>query len=211
MLTKEKLFEIFPHTHNSKLNMDSLIIALNAALKTLDNEVEFITLRRQAAFLAQCGHESAEYCAVIENLNYSSKALRAIFGKYFPTEELATQYHRQPEKIANRVYASRMGNGDEASGDGWKYRGRGLIQLTGKNNYTKCGEYLCYDLLSNPEYLETPMGAVESALWFWTTNNLNTYADSEDIRGMTKRINGGYNGLDERLHYYEIAKESLTK
>lgn len=121
--------------------------------------------------------------------------------------DLAKSYARQPDKIANKVYANRMGNGDEASGEGWKFRGRGLIQVTGKTNYTACGQFLKIDLTQTPEYLETLPGAVDSAVWFWQLHNLNQYADLDDIKTITKKINGGYNGLEERTKYYEEAKK----
>ena len=171
---------------------------------------DIMTPARQAAFLAQCAHESGNFNAMVENLNYGAKGLRGIFGKYFPTDELALQYERKPEKIANKVYANRMGNGDEASGDGFRYRGRGLIQVTGKNNYTACGEALGCDLLSEPELLETSPGAVLSAGWFWAANNLNQYADSGDIVTMTKRINGGTIGLEDRIKHYNHALHILV-
>lgn len=210
MFTKEKLFQIFPRASGSSLNIDELVWQLDVALNSLVDDFGHNSLYRQAAFLAQCGHESGQYRVVVENLSYSKEGLRKTFGKYFPTDELAAQYARQPWKIGSRVYANRMGNGDEASGEGFKFRGRGLIQLTGKDNYVKCGADLNRDLVSDPTYLETPEGAVKSALWFWNKNSLNTYADVEDIRGMTKRINGGYNGLDERIAYYEKAKNVLS-
>lgn len=211
MFTKDKLVEIFPEAATSTLDLNILAWELGIAFNILVGDADFSqkVLYRQAAFLAQCAHESATFKAVKENLNYSATALRKVFGKYFPTDELVAEYARQPEKIANRVYANRMGNGDEASGDGWKYRGRGLIQLTGKNNYTACGNALFINLIDGPEWLETPQGAVQSALWFWNENNLNTYADAEDIRGMTKRINGGYHGLDDRIQKYNKAKSVL--
>lgn len=211
MIDKEKLIEIFPGAARSKLDLDQLAWQLTIACGKLVGTEDFskVVLYRQASFLAQTAHESASFTAVKENLNYSAKALRAVFKKYFPTDELAEQYARQPEKIANRVYANRMGNGDEASGDGWRFRGRGLIQLTGKNNYTSCSADIHVDLIANPEWLESPQGAVSSALWYWNKNNLNSYADVEDIRGMTKRINGGYHGLDDRIAKYNKAKEIL--
>lgn len=211
MIDKTKLIEIFPGARRSNLDLDQLCWQLTIAMNRLvaDEDFSKVVLYRQAAFLAQIGHESAAFTAVRENLNYSHRALRNIFGKYFPTDELAKQYARQPEKIANRVYANRMGNGDEASGDGWRFRGRGLIQLTGKNNYTSCSADVHVDLIENPEWLESPQGAVSSALWYWNKNNLNSFADVEDIRGMTKRINGGYHGLDDRIEKYQRAKEIL--
>lgn len=163
----------------------------------------------QAMFIAQCGHESGMLSAVVENLNYGAKGLQGIFKKYFPTQELALQYERKPQMIANRVYASRMGNGDESSNDGWNYRGRGLIQLTGKSNYIACGNDLQYDLLADPGYLEIPEGAARSACWFWWSRKLNQLARKGDIKECTRRINGGYIGLDERVHLWHLAREAL--
>lgn len=160
------------------------------------------TKAQQAMFLAQCGHESGGFKIRSENLNYSSAGLLKVFGKYF-NQAQADLYQRQPQKIANRVYANRMGNRDEASGDGYKYRGRGFIQLTGKDNYTTCGAALGKDLIADPDYLITDAGAIQSACWFWRKNDLNKFADANDIKGCTKRINGGFNGLDERVKYYE--------
>ena len=211
MIDRKKLIEIFPGAVRSNLELDQLAWQLTIAITKLVGDEDFskVVLYRQAAFLAQVAHESASFTAVKENLNYSQKALRAVFGKYFPTDELAKEYARQPEKIANRVYANRMGNGDEASGDGWKFRGRGLIQLTGKNNYNECGNDLNMNLIAGPIWLESTQGAVRSALWYWDKNKLNTYADVEDMRGLTKRINGGYHGLDDRIAKYNKAKEIL--
>jgi putative chitinase len=164
---------------------------------------------RLAGFLAQTGHESGGFTAIKENLNYSAKGLMGIFKKYFPTEELAKQYERKPEKIANRVYGNRMGNGDEASGDGYKFCGRGLIQLTGRNNYTKLAQDLGISLDETILYLETPNGAVSSAGWFWDNNNLNQYCDSGDFVTLTKRINGGTIGLADRQHHFDEAMHYL--
>lgn len=165
--------------------------------------------KRLAAFLAQLAHESGGFSITRENLNYSQQGLRKTFPKYFPTDELALKYARQPEKIANRVYANRMANGDENSGDGWKYRGRGLIQLTGKFNYTKFSKAIDMSLEDTINYLETPSGAVSSAGWFWDTNKLNSYVDNNDFVGLTKRINGGTIGLADRKHHYELALKHL--
>jgi len=165
------------------------------------------TSLRKAHFLAQVSEESQWFKYNKENLNYSDKALRSVFGKYFPTQELATSYARQPEKIANRVYANRMGNGDESSGDGWKYRGRGLIELTGKQNYQKYGLARNIDVLSTPEKLSEPYYAIDSAVWFWNSHSLNKYADQDDILTITKRINGGTNGLDKRKECLMIYKK----
>jgi len=167
------------------------------------------TNERLAGFLAQVGHESGGFNAVKENLNYGAKGLRTTFGKYFPTDELAKQYERQPEKIANRVYASRMGNGPESSGDGWRYCGRGLIQLTGKDNYTRFAAALEISIEECVAYMETPEGACSSAGWFWDNNRLNSYCDRGDFIGLTKRINGGTIGLADRQHHYEVALSAL--
>jgi putative chitinase len=171
------------------------------ALQETCDKFEINTPERQAGFIAQIAHESGMFKAVKENLNYSDKALLGVFPKYFNAENVQA-YARQPEKIANRVYGNRMGNGDEASGDGFKYCGRGLIQLTGKNNYTSFGNAVGVDFVNNPELVETPQYAVMSAGWFWSSNGLNKLADAKDIVGMTKRINGGTIGLDHRTELY---------
>jgi putative chitinase len=181
----------------------------HVALTQLLPEYGIDTPQRQAAFLAQCVHESGGFQAIKENLNYKATSLQKVFPKYFPTEELALEYAKQPEKIANRVYANRMGNGDESSGDGYRYCGRGLIQLTGKNNYQAFADSIDTSLEDTTEYLSTFEGAVQSACWFWETNNLNELADSGDIKAMTKRINGGYIGLEDRIKHYEHALEVL--
>lgn len=171
-------------------------------------DYEIDTPQRVAAFLAQCAHESGGFRALKENLNYRAETLRKIFPKYFPTDDIANQYAGLPNKqeaIANRVYANRMGNGDEASGDGFRYCGRGLIQLTGKQNYTKFAESLDIPVEEASEFLSTFEGAIQSAAWFWESNNLNQYADSGDILTMTKRINGGTIGLEDRKKHYEHA------
>jgi len=169
----------------------------------------FVNPRRIAGFLAQISHESGGFNHVIENLNYSKDGLRKTFSKYFPTDELAAQYARQPQRIANRVYANRMKNGDEASGDGWKFRGRGLIQLTGRDNYTRFAEALDMNIDDTIAYLETPNGAVASAGWFWDNNRLNQFCDRDDFITLTKRINGGTIGLADRQHHYHIALQQL--
>ena len=158
---------------------------------------------RIAGFLSQVAHESGDFKFTTENLNYSAAALRSIFGKYFTDDSQANAYARQPEKIANRVYANRMGNGNEASGEGWKYRGRGLIQLTGKDNYVAFGNSTATDSANNPDSVAAPDAAVLSAGWFWNSRHLNNYADAGDVLGMTKRINGGTNGLDDRQAKYD--------
>jgi len=158
---------------------------------------------RAAHFFAQTAHESGGFKAFSENLNYSAKGLRGIFGKYFPTDALAKAYERKPAKIANRVYANRMGNGDEASGEGWKYKGRGPLQLTGKNNYRAFGKYIGreQEILDNPDIVANELG-FESALWFFDANKLWSICDQgindAAILQLTKRINGGTHGLDDR-------------
>lgn len=175
------------------------------ALSQLLPDYGIDTPQRIASFIAQCAHESGNFRWLSENLNYRAESLMRVFAKYFPTRELADAYARNPEKIANRVYASRMGNGDEASGDGWRFRGRGLIQLTGKENYSWFAASLEIDLDECIEYLQTFEGAAQSACWFWETNNLNAEADAGDIKKMTRKINGGYIGLDDRIKHYKHA------
>lgn len=181
-------------------------------LNQLLPEYEINTQLRQAAFIAQCAHESGEFTQLVENLNYRWQSLRRVFPKYFPTDELAQQYANKPNKqeaIANRIYASRMGNGDEASGDGYRFRGKGLIQLTGRSNVTWFGASLEISAEEASEYLETFEGAVQGACWFWETNKLNQWADQGDILTLTKRINGGTIGLDDRKKHYQHALEVL--
>lgn len=204
MITVELLKQICPKTKETVLKKYAL--ALHETAEYYDM---YKNKKRAAAFLAQVAHESGGFNFVKENLNYSAKGLMGTFKKYFPTEAIAKQYERQPEKIANRVYANRMSNGDEASGDGYKFCGRGLIQLTGRANYTKFAEDLGITLEETVAYLETPEGAVSSAGWFWDNNNLNSYCDKDDFIGLTKRINGGTIGLEDRKHHYEIALKAL--
>jgi putative chitinase len=164
------------------------------------------TALRLSHFLAQCGHESAGFKAVQENLNYGAKGLLGIFKKYFPTEPKALQYERKPEKIANLVYGGRMGNGDEASGDGYKFRGRGYIQLTGKNNYAAFGKAINEDITANPDLVATKYPLL-SAAWFWSSNGLNTLADKgaddASVTAITKRVNGGTIGLPDRIKHFK--------
>jgi len=154
--------------------------------------------QRLAHFFAQVLHESGSMRFDMENLNYSAKALRSVFGKYFKTKNQAEKYARQPEKIANRVYANRMGNGNEASGDGWKYRGRGLIQLTGKKNYRAFAKWIGDGEIMDDPDLVASVYAVQSAVYYWERNKLNRLADKDDIDAVTKKINGGFNGLTHR-------------
>ena len=167
---------------------------------------------RLAHFLSQCAHESGNFKAVTENLNYGAKGLRSIFGKYFKDDATALAYERKPEKIANRVYGSRMGNGDEASGDGWKFRGRGYIQLTGKDNYTQFDKSVEDDILANPDLVATKFPLM-SAAFFFERNNLwkicDGGADKEDVIALTKRINGGTHGLEDRLTKFDLFNSLL--
>jgi len=161
---------------------------------------------RLAHFLAQCGHESGGFRVTQENLNYSAKGLAGIFKKYFPTEAAATPYARQPQKIANKVYANRMANGSEASGDGYKFRGRGYIQLTGRDNYTQFGKAIGEDIASNPDVVSSKY-ALLSAAWFWSKNGLNKLADGGAgdtvVTSITKRVNGGTIGLADRIKHFK--------
>lgn len=199
MITPEQLSEILPNCKDP----DAWAFELQAAAPVF----YFETPQRLAAFIAQTGHESAHYNVVTENLNYSKDGLRKVFSKYFPTDDLAWKYARQPRLIASRVYANRMGNGGEASLEGWKFRGRGLIQVTGKNNYRLCSNYLFGDdrLLDDPDLLLTPEFAMASAGWFWEANRLNQIADTGDMVLLTKRINGGTHGLQDRINIYNRA------
>lgn len=205
LLSSEELFYINSNLY--KIKCDEYIDALNKVLP--ENGID--TPLRACHFLAQIIHESGHLKYNAENLNYSASALQSVFKKYFPNETIANEYARKPEKIANRVYANRMGNGSEASGDGWKYRGRGLIQLTGKNNYTSCGNDLGIDLVNNPDLLLVPEYALKSACWYWNKNKLNDYADKDDINTITRRINGGINGLADRSENLKKAKSILIK
>lgn len=173
-------------------------------------ELEINTPLREAHFIAQLAHESGGFRYQKENLNYSEQGLRTTFAKYFPDDDVAHEYARNPEQIANRVYANRIGNGDEASGDGWRYRGRGLIQLTGKANYEACAAGTGIDLLDDPEQIcEDHVVTVTVAGWFWQSNKLNPLADKDDIDAITKRINGGLNGLADRKEYLARCKKIL--
>lgn len=158
-------------------------------------------------FIAQITHETGHFRWLSENLNYSSEGLRKVFAKYFPSDAMADAYARQPEKIANRVYANRMGNGDEASGDGWRYRGRGYIQLTGKENYETIGRRIGVDIVSSPDLVaEDARVALLAAADYWDSRNINKAADKDDLKAVTKLINGGYNGLADRERLLKKAK-----
>ena len=206
MITIELLHSLCPKTKDSILT--TYIEPLNTVGEYYDM---FVNTNRIAGFLAQIAHESGGFNFVKENLNYSAKGLRTTFKKYFLDEATAKRYERKPEMIANRVYANRMQNGDEASGDGYRFCGRGLIQLTGRDNYTKFALALDLSIDDTVAYLETPNGAVASAGWFWDNNKLNQYCDSGDFVTLTKRINGGTIGLEDRKHHYEIALDMLQR
>lgn len=201
-ITASQLKQLFPQNNN----IDGLANSLNRVL----DKYEINTINRLAGFLAQCGHESAGFTILKENLNYRAESLIKVFPKYFKTLAEAKQFEKKPEKIANRIYGGRMGNGPEASGDGYKFRGRGAIQLTGRENYTKFATSLERKINDTIDYVETLEGAIESACWFWKTNGLNAICDKDDIVTMTKRINGGTIGLDDRKKHYEHAKELLS-
>lgn len=203
-LTKQQLKELLPK--------NPYIDNWHHALSILLPDYEINAPKRIAAFVAQCSHESGGFMVLKENLNYKAASLRKLFGKYFPNDDIANEYASKPNKqeaIANRIYASRMGNGDEASGDGYKYCGRGLIQLTGKSNYIAFADSLEITPEEASEYLATFEGAAQSACWFWETNNLNQWADKGDIVTLTKRINGGTIGLEDRIKHYEHALHVL--
>jgi putative chitinase len=206
MITKEQFAHLFPRAQDPA----SWVESMNNVFPTYDIN----TPKRIAAFLAQCGHESGGWTVFEENLNYSAKGLNGIFKKYFPTLESAQPYERKPEMIANKVYGGRMGNGPESSGDGWKYRGRGPIQLTGKDNYRAFAQEMFEDwenLFENPDWVTSDRDfALMSAIWFWNKNKLNVQADSGDIKLMTKKINGGYIGLEDRIKHYNEAIHLLT-
>ena len=160
---------------------------------------------QQAAFIGQCGHECGNFKVLEENLNYRAETLMKLWPKRFPTREIADQYARNPKKIANMVYASRMGNRDEASGDGYRFRGRGCIQLTGSTNYFHAGKALGVDLWAEPDLVATPQYAALTAGWFWHTHKLNALADVSNWVGLTKKINGGTIGLDDRVKHINHA------
>lgn len=168
------------------------------------------TPARAAAFLAQVAHECSELNTLTENLNYSAEGLLKVFPKYFTRSNVGL-YARNPQKIGNRVYANRMGNGSEGSGDGYRYRGRGCIMITGRQNYKAYADsqYCNGDLMGHPEWLAQMPGALKSAMWYWQKRGLNKYADKGDFEGLTKAINGGYNGLTDRKKYYERARKEF--
>ena len=204
-LKKEHLTALIPG------NKD--VDAWHTALVDVLPKYGITTERRMAHFISQCAHESNNFRSLEENLNYSEKALNAVFGRYFGAGKRdAAEYARNPEKIANYVYQdefrkSKMGNVNE--GDGWLFRGRGLKQLTGRDNYTRFGKTVDMTAEEAAEYVATPAGAIESACWFWDANNLNDIADTDDVVKMTKKINGGNIGLEDRQRRYKHAMEVL--
>jgi putative chitinase len=165
---------------------------------------------RQACFIGQCGHECGNFKILEENLNYRAETLCKIWPKRFPTLEFAKQYEKNPKKIANSVYANRMGNRDEASGDGYRFRGRGCLQTTGSANYFHAGKALGIDLIMEPDLLSTPKYAALAAGFFWHTHKLNELADLRDYVKMTKKINGGTIGLQDRINHINHAFDVLN-
>ena len=201
-ITQQQLLQILP---NAGAQAGVFVPVLNTAM----NAYQIVGTQRVAAFLAQVGHESGQLQHVVENLNYGAQALVATWPSRF-TQALAAQVARQPQQIANIAYASRMGNGDASSGDGWNYRGRGLIQITGRSNYQACGDALGVDLIGNPDLLGQPQYAAMSAAWYWATNGLNTLADAGSFDAITQRINGGQNGAADRQELYATAQQVLA-
>ena len=204
--TEEQVHHLLPRVKNVTEWYDAMVETLP--------QYGINDIARVSAFIAQCAHESGGFTVMQENLNYSADGLQKIFGKYFPNPQIAAQYARQPEKIANRVYSNRMGNGDEASGDGWKFRGRGAIQLTGKDNYTQFSKHINKpEILTNPDLVSTDY-SFESALFFFDKNKLWSICDQgvneATILALTKRVNGGTHGLEDRkaktLKYYGYVK-----
>lgn len=179
-------------------------------LNTTFDRFDIMTPVRQASFIGQCSHECANFRILEENLNYNAATLMRLWSKRFPTLEIANQYAKNPKKIANMVYSNRMGNRDEASGDGYRFRGRGCIQTTGSANYYHAGKALGMDFIMQPELVATPQYAALTAGFFWNTQKLNQYADHQDFVGMTKRINGGTIGLDDRIKHIQQALAVLT-
>jgi putative chitinase len=206
MLTTEQFHHLFPRNTDP----EGWVNSMNEVFPTY----EINTPQRVAAFLAQCGHESGGWTVFEENLNYSAKGLNGIFKKYFPTLESAVPYERKPEMIANKIYANRMGNGAPESGDGWRFRGRGPIQLTGRSNYTAFAKEMFEnweEVVNNPDWVTYDKDfALMSAIWFWNKNGLNRYADTGDIKTMTRIINGGYIGLEDRIKHYNEAIHLLV-
>ncbi|HBO3594435.1 TPA: glycoside hydrolase family 19 protein [Pseudomonas aeruginosa] len=208
LITEQQLLQIFP---NAGHRAGFFVPALNAAM----GRFGITSPVRVAVFLAQIGHESSQLARLVENLNYSARGLAAIWPSRYRGADgkpnaLALNLARHPQAIANNTYASRNGNGDEASGDGWRYRGRGLLQITGRANYRAAGVGLGQPLEQEPELLEQPEFAVLSAAWWWASHGLNELADRGEFAAITRRINGGLNGQAERLELWERAKRVLS-
>ena len=201
-LTKEKIVHLLHGNPDADAWAD-------AAMEILP-KYDITTPNRIAGFFAQCGHESMNFTALSENLNYRAETLEKLFSKYFSKAgRNAADYAKQPEKIANIIYANRMGNGDTASGDGYRFRGRGVIQLTGRDNYTAFGLSIGLMATDVIDYVQTKKGALESACWYWNSRKLNTACDENDIVKMTKLVNGGTIGLEDRRKHYEEALKVL--
>ena len=198
-ITKEQFKRLAPRCKDSFAETMAEYLPEILEKYEINNELRF------AHFISQAGHESGGFTVFAENLNYSADSLHKVFPKYFKDVD-ASNYARQPEKIANRVYCNRMGNGDEASGDGWRFRGRGAIQLTGKNNYNSFATDNDISIEEAIEHFSTEEGAMESAAWFWHKNGLNKLADEDDVVAVTKRVNGGTIGLEDRKKHLEAAK-----
>lgn len=179
------------------------------AILNIAPQFDIDTPLRLSSFIAQIAHESSELTRLEENLNYSAERLVVVFPKYFPTLQDALPFNRKPQAIANKVYSGRMGNGNEVSGDGFTFRGRGPVQLTGRENYSNCGKAIKRDLIADPDLLLHPVAGIESACWFWNSKGLNALADHGDFKTITKRINGGFIGLEDREKYYGKAKTIL--
>ena len=197
-LTKEQLKQLLPK--------NPYIDQWYNALSQLLPEYEINTPQRIAAFIAQCAHESGGFTALKENLNYKAETLMKLWPKRFPTLEEANTYAHQPEKIANHIYSNRMGNRDEKSGDGWRFRGSGICQLTGHDNFYHAGKAIGVDLVANPDLARTPKYAAPIAGWFWQAHNCDKYANAKDYNGLTKIINGGLFGAEQRRNVMEDAE-----
>lgn len=204
MITKEQLSLSIPGI--LQVNLDKYYSHLCDTM----TKYGILSPLRQASFISQVAHESNKFTAVVENLNYSAEGLLRIFAKYFNSDQAKT-YARKPELIANRVYANRLGNKDEKSGDGWKNRGRGLIQVTGADNIAAFDKAVEANgaIITNPSLIEQPHYATLSAGWFWDMKKLNLVADTGNNKLVSFKVNGGYNGLEERMKYYDLAKKAL--
>jgi putative chitinase len=203
MITKRQFRDCVPGI--TEENVNKYYDPLTSAMERF----KINTPLRMSAFIAQVAHESGHFRLVSENLNYRAETLLKVFPKYYKTMAEARAHAGKPERIANRVYGGRMGNGSESSGDGFRYRGRGLIQLTGRFNYDACGKGLGIDFIRSPELLETPGGASLSAAWYWNSRNINVPADARDFVRVTRLINGGTIGLEDRTKLYNIARRVL--